>query len=116
DDARIRRLAQAGGVIQVNSYGTYLKDPATGPPDFEDYMRHVLHILRVAGPAHVGFGADWDGGGGVAGFEDVSLLPKLTARLLAEGYTGEQVEAMWSGNLLRVLGEAQRVGREREKP
>lgn len=115
DDARIRRLAQAGGVIQVNSFGTYLKDPAKGPPDFEDYMRHVLHILRVAGPEHVGFGADWDGGGGVAGYEDVSLLPKLTARLLAEGYTEKQLEAMWSGNLLRVLGEAQRIGRELEQ-
>lgn len=115
DDARIRRLAQAGGVIQVNSYGTYLKDPRLGPPDFEDYMRHVLHIVRVAGPEHVGFGADWDGGGGVAGFEDVSQLPRLTARLLQEGYTEAQVAGMWSGNLLRVLGAAQRVGREMEK-
>jgi len=114
DDARIRRLAEAGGVVQVNSYGTYLKDPREGPPDFEDYMRHVLHVLRVAGPEHVGFGADWDGGGGVAGFEDVSLLPKLTARLLQEGYTEAQVANMWSGNLLRVLGAAQQVARGME--
>ncbi len=116
DDARIRRLAQAGGLIQVNSYPTYLKDPAQGPPDFEDYMRHVLHILRVAGPEHVGFGADWDGGGGVAGFEDVSQLPKLTARLLQEGYTEAQVADMWGGNLLRLIGTVQRLAREGEKP
>jgi membrane dipeptidase len=82
------------------------------PANFEDYMRHVLHIIRVAGPEHVGFGADWDGGGGVAGMEDVSTLPKVTARLLQEGYTEQQIAAMWGGNLLRVIGEAQSVARE----
>lgn len=79
-------------------------------------MRHVLHIIRVAGPEHVGFGADWDGGGGVAGLEDVSMLPKITARLLEEGFTEQQIAAMWGGNLLRVLGEAQRIGRELSDP
>lgn len=117
DDQRIRRLAQQGGVIHVNSLGAYLKSGGAGgqgsaPATFEDYMRHVLHIIRVAGPDHVGFGADWDGGGGVAGLEDVSMLPKITARLLQEGYTEAQIAAMWSGNLLRVMEEAQRVARE----
>ncbi len=79
---------------------------------FDDYMAHVLHILKVAGTDHVGFGADWDGGGGVAGMEDITALPKITARLLREGYTEAQLGQMWSGNLLRVLGEAQRIGRE----
>src|SRR5690606_37803862 len=103
DDARLRRLAANGGVIQVNALGAYLKDTSTAPADFEDYMRHVLHIIRVAGVEHVGFGADWDGGGGVAGFEDVTRLPRITARLLQEGFTEEQIAAMWSGNLLRVI-------------
>jgi membrane dipeptidase len=79
---------------------------------FEDYMRHVLHIISVAGPEHVGFGADWDGGGGVVGLEDVSMLPRITARLLDAGFTEAQIEAMWGGNLLRLLGEAQRVAAE----
>ncbi len=153
DDERIRRLAAKGGVIQVNSYSTYLKDtgatpeyqqevralnqryqdakagsPEEGklksglaaldakyhiqPATIEDYFRHLLHIIQVAGPDHVGFGADWDGGGGVIGLEDVSKLPKITARLLKEGYSEEQIANMWGGNLLRVIGEAQRIGRE----
>ena len=58
---------------------------------------------------HVGFGADWDGGGGVVGLEDVSDLPKITGRLLEAGYTETQIEAMWSGNLLRVIRQAQSV-------
>ncbi len=79
---------------------------------FEDYKRHVLHILKVVGPDHVGFGADWDGGGGVIGLEDVSRLPKLTEWLLQEGYTEQQIANIWSGNLLRVIGAAQRVANE----
>lgn len=78
----------------------------------DDYLKHIRHILDVAGPDHVGFGADWDGGGGVVGLEDVSGLPKLTGWLLQEGYTEQQIANIWGGNLLRVIGEAQRVGRE----
>lgn len=113
DDERLRRLSAKGGLIHVNAYGGYLKNQAAnGKATFEDYMQHVLHIIRVAGTDHVGFGADWDGGGGVAGLEDVSMLPRITARLLQEGFTEAQVTAMWGGNLLRVIGEAQRVGAE----
>lgn len=115
DDARLRKLAARGGVIQVNSYPAYVSNRAGGP-NFDDYMAHVLHILRVVGPEHVGFGADWDGGGGVAGMEDITALPKITARLLAEGYSEAQIASMWSGNLLRVLGEAQRIGRNLRNP
>ena len=74
---------------------------------FEDYMSHLLHILEVAGPEHVGIGADWDGGGGVAGLEDVSQLPRITERLLKAGYSEQDVANIWGGNLLRILGEAQ---------
>ena len=73
----------------------------------DDYMRHLLHILEVAGPGHVGIGADWDGGGGVTGLEDVSALPKVTERLLAAGYSERDVRNIWGGNLLRVLRSVQ---------
>ena len=76
---------------------------------FDDYMAHLLHILKVAGVDHVGIGADWDGGGGVAGLEDVSALPKITDALLAAGYTEQDVRKIWSGNLLRVMRAAQAV-------
>lgn len=76
---------------------------------FEDYMRHLLHILKVAGPKHVGIGADWDGGGGVTGLEDVAALPKITQRLLEEGYSEQQIQDIWGGNLLRIMGEVERI-------
>jgi membrane dipeptidase len=74
---------------------------------FEDYMAQVLYCLRLIGPDHVGFGADWDGGGGVDGLRDVSYLPRITERLLREGYTEEQLRMMWGGNVLRVMKAAE---------
>lgn len=79
---------------------------------FEDYMRHVEHVLKLIGPDHVGFGADWDGGGGVVGLEDITKLPRLTQWLLDKGYTEQQIENIWSGNALRVLEQAQKVAQE----
>jgi membrane dipeptidase len=74
---------------------------------FEDYMQHLLHVIRVAGVEHAGIGIDFDGGGGVQGFEDASDYPKITARLLAEGYSRQDLQKIWSGNVLRLLREAQ---------
>ncbi len=71
--------------------------------DFEDYMTMVLRAIEVGGVDHICFGADWDGGGGLTGIEDISALPKVTERLKAAGYSDADIEKMWSGNILRVL-------------
>lgn len=76
---------------------------------FDDYMAHLMHILKVAGVDHVGIGADWDGGGGVVGMADVSALPRITEALLAKGFSEEDVRKIWGGNLLRVLRQVQAV-------
>jgi membrane dipeptidase len=73
--------------------------------NFDEYMKHVTHALDLVGPDHVGVGADWDGGGGVVGMEDVSSIPKITERLVKAGYTEAQLANFWSGNALRVLGK-----------
>jgi membrane dipeptidase len=145
DDARIQKLAAAGGVIQVNSYSDYLVTipdiPARnaamralgakyGPfrtlagdrlkaymaerhaieaqyklpkGTMDDFMAHLLHVLKLAGSDHVGIGLDWDGGGGVIGMEDVAGLPEISKRLLAAGYTEADLAKIWSGNVLRVM-------------
>lgn len=75
--------------------------------DFDDYMRHLLHIIEVAGWEHVGLGADWDGGGGVQGYEDISALPKVVQALLDAGYSDKQVGAILGGNTVRLIREVQ---------
>lgn len=74
---------------------------------FDDYLRHLLHVIKVAGWEHVGLGADWDGGGGGEGYEDVGKLPKLTQALLDAGYDERQIDGILGRNLIRLLGEVQ---------
>ena len=74
---------------------------------FEDFMRSLLYAVRLMGPDHVGLGADWDGGGGVIGMEDVSQLPRITARLRREGIPDADIAKIMGGNLMRVLRQVQ---------
>lgn len=74
---------------------------------FEDYMDHFLYTLKLIGPDHVGVGADWDGGGGVTGMRDITGFPKITERLIAEGYSEADLKKIWGGNLIRVLAEVE---------
>jgi membrane dipeptidase len=85
---------------------------------FEDACAHLLHAIQVAGIDHVGIGADFDGGGGVTGFEDARDYPKITARLLQAGYSRDDIQKVWSGNVLRVLraAEAQAAAPAAAKP
>lgn len=90
--------------------------PDTDKPDFNDFLAHLMHALKVAGPDHVGIGLDWDGGGGVRGMEDVTAIPKITQALLAAGYGETDIQKIWSGNVLRVLAAAEaEAAREKDK-
>jgi membrane dipeptidase len=153
DDDRIKKLAAAGGSIQINSLSSYLVTtppvpaleqaqgaifarlrtlPAMTPIEaretimdaarqlmalrkaypqpratFDDFMKHVRHALDLVGPEHVGIGADWDGGGGVTGMEDCAAIPKITEALVRDGHTESELRAIWGGNALRVLQNAE---------
>jgi membrane dipeptidase len=71
-----------------------------------DYVKHVVHAVKVAGIDHVGIGCDFDGGGGVAGLNEVSEYPNLTRALVAEGFTAADLGKIWGGNTLRLLEQA----------
>jgi membrane dipeptidase len=73
----------------------------------DDFMAHLLHVLKLVGPDHVGIGLDWDGGGGVTGMMDVAGLPEITKRLIAAGYSEADLAKIWSGNALRLLRQAE---------
>jgi len=73
---------------------------------YEKFMEHTYHVLELIGPDHVGISGDWDGGGGVDGMSDVSMLQKITRDLLAAGYSKEDVEKIWGGNMLRLVRAA----------
>lgn len=77
--------------------------------DFALYMRALLHCLEVVGADHCGIGADWDGGGGVRGFDDVTALPQITAALLGAGYSETDIAKIWGGNILRLMRSAEQA-------
>lgn len=76
------------------------------PPDFasfDDVMAHIYHAHELMGAAHIGIGLDWDGGGGVDGLQDITGLPNITLAMREAGFSDQDIGAMWSKNLLRVL-------------
>ena len=77
-----------------------------------DAVDHIDHIVKVAGIDHVGIGCDFDGGGGIDGIFDASEVMNITIELVRRGYTEEQIEKIWSGNLMRVFREVQAVAEE----
>ncbi|MCT8003338.1 dipeptidase [Sphingomonas sanguinis] len=83
---------------------------------FDDVMKHLLHAISVAGIDHVGISGDFDGGGGVEGFDDITAFPKISAALLARGFSAADVAKVWGGNALRVLDAAQAAAEPGVRP
>jgi len=80
-----------------------------------DFVDHIDHAVKVAGIEHVGIGTDFDGGGGVPGFNDHSQALNVTIELVRRGYSEEDISKIWGANLLRVWREAEKVARELQK-
>jgi membrane dipeptidase len=103
DDAQIRALAAAGGVMGMNFFADFLDQE----PDRADIARvcdHIDHICDLVGPEHVGLGSDFDGiVRPPTGLEDVSRLPALTEALLRRGYNEGDLTRILGGNFLRVF-------------
>lgn len=86
--------------------------PAVNVADFVD---HIDYLVEKMGLEHVGISSDFDGGGGIEGWEDASETMNVTIELVRRGYTEDQIEKLWSGNLLRVLDEVQAIAQEIQK-
>lgn len=77
-----------------------------GGGSIEQLLDHVDYIVRRIGVEHVGFGNDFNHGGGIEGFEDASGARALTLGLLARGYSEADIDRIWGGNFLRVMRAA----------
>jgi membrane dipeptidase len=82
-------------------------------PSYTAIADHIDHAVQVAGIDHVGLGSDFDGiDSAPKGMEDVSKLPDLVRELARRGYSEEELKKILGGNLLRVMRQVERVGRE----
>ena len=83
-----------------------------------DIADHIEHVRTVAGIDAVGIGSDFDGMRAPLEMPNVSAYPRLFAELLRRGWTEEELGKLASGNILRVLREAETVAArlQRERP
>jgi membrane dipeptidase len=75
----------------------------------KDFVDHIDYAVKLIGVDHVGISSDFDGGGGVDGWSQASETFNVTLELVRRGYTEEQISKMWSGNLLRVMRDVEKV-------
>ena len=73
------------------------------PASLQDYVDHIDYAVNLIGIDHVGISSDFDGGGGVVGWEDASETFNVTLELVRRGYSEEEIRKLWGGNLLRVM-------------
>lgn len=82
-------------------------DPVAPPVDVADFIDHIDYMVQLIGIDHVGISSDFDGGGGIKGWDDASETFNVTLEMVRRGYSEEEIGKIWSGNLLRVLDEVQ---------
>ena len=77
-----------------------------------DFVDHIDYLVKKIGIDHVGISSDFDGGGGVKGWNGADETFNVTLELVRRGYSEGQIGKIWSGNLLRVMDEVQKVARD----
>lgn len=100
-DDQIIAIANTGGVIGVVFYPPFL---TTGTAYIDDVIDHIDYIKNLVGIDYVAIGSDFDGIEVTpVGLEDVSKFPALTLKLLARGYSQQDIEKILGGNFMRVF-------------
>ncbi len=90
--------------------GAWIRTHPRPQATLSEVADHIEHVRRVAGVDHVGIGSDFDGiTENVVGLEDVSTFPSLFAELARRGWTDAELAKLASGNVLRVLAQAEAV-------
>ncbi len=107
-DEAVKAIAAGGGVVQVCGYAGFLR--SEGGATICDIVAHIEHIIALVGYDHVGIGSDFDGDGGVAGFDGANEFVSLTVELLRRGHKACEVAKIMGGNILRVISENQNKG------
>ena len=91
------------------------KFPPPGRATVKDFVDHIDYAVKKIGIDHVGISSDFDGGGGVDGWNGADETFNVTLELVRRGYTEQQIAKLWSGNLLRVMDEVQKVAQNLQK-
>ena len=81
-------------------------------PKLKSLIDHIEHVARVAGVEHAGIGSDFDGIPSLPeGIDSAADLPKIAVELRKRGFSQAEVAKIFSGNILRVMRQAEAVAR-----
>ncbi|MBT7624560.1 MAG: membrane dipeptidase [Flavobacteriaceae bacterium] len=108
DDEQLGWIKNNGGVVQTVAFKSYLNSEKVKnniSVNVSDFVNHIDYLVKTIGINHVGISSDFDGGGGIEGWNDASETFNVTLELVRRNYSEVEIEKLWSGNLLRVLDE-----------
>ncbi len=91
------------------------KLPPAARANVKDFVNHIDYAVKLIGIDHVGISSDFDGGGGIDGWNSAAEAFNVTLELVRRGYTEAQIGKMWSGNLLRVWADVEKVAQKLQK-
>lgn len=86
--------------------------PAAARATVKDFVDHMDYAVKLIGVDHVGIASDFDGGGGIDGWNSAAETFNVTLEMVRRGYTEEQIAKIWSGNLLRVWSEVEQIAKQ----
>ena len=102
-DAHAKAVADIGGVIGINTFPPHLRGTSA---DVSDVIRHISHLISVAGEDHVAIGADFDGMGTfTTGLEEIGQIPDLLSEMKSAGFGEDLCEKILFTNAYRFLTE-----------
>jgi len=102
-----RRKAFTAGMAEIDK-----RTPGDTRATVADFVNHIDYLVKKIGLDHVGISSDFDGGGGVTGWNGAEETFNVTLELVRRGYTEEQIGKIWSGNLLRVMADVEKVAKQ----
>jgi membrane dipeptidase len=114
----VKNLSGDAQEAAYTNYEKILKTASTRKKDInakyplvnvKDFVNHIDYLVSKMGVDHVGISSDFDGGGGIEGWDDASETFNVTLELVKRGYSEEDIAKLWGLNLLRVLDEVQQV-------
>jgi membrane dipeptidase len=109
DSAQIEYFEFLGRMRPIRNKKLEQMDDLPPAVDVSDLVDHIDYLVEKMGIEHVGISSDFDGGGGIGGWNDASETFNVTLELVRRGYSEEEIAMLWSGNLLRVLDEVEKI-------
>lgn len=73
----------------------------------DDYVKQICYMVDVVGIDYVGIVLDFDGGGGIIGWVDVSQICNVIVVLWCVGFSDGDIVRIWGGNFLWVWSEVE---------